>query len=605
MADEPQRVHGGASLSHATHQITCVGALVGIAASLAGPLPARGAEVPFTEHVISTTADYAISVFATDLDGDGDTDVLSASVNDDTIAWYENNGKSPPTFILHVISNTADGAHSVFATDLDGDGDTDVLSASRFDNKIAWYESDGGSPPSFTEHVISTTAIDARSVFATDLDGDGDTDILSALEKNSNKIEWYENDGEPDPTFTEQTPPISATAFGAMSVFATDVDGDGDTDVLSASKTIDEIVWYANNGKLDPTFTEHLISGTANGAWSVFAADVDGDGDTDVLSASYLDNKIAWYESDGGSPPNFTEHLISSTADGAWSVFATDVDGDGDVDVLSASDQDDKIAWYENVGGSPPTFTEQTPPISSTADRAASVFATDVDGDGDTDVLSASLDDNKIAWYENTTPTCGNRAVRRGEECDDGNTEDADGCSATCTVESGYACVGEPSLCGLDCNENGIPDECDLACGLTDDPCDVDGCGESEDCDENAIPDECEFDCNENGLADECEVPASTGCPGGLCTVGCSQDIDQNCIPDECGACCTAQGCAQTTEALCAGPGKSKYNGDGTVCEQACPSGIPTVSQWGLVAMTLLVLAAGTVVLRRRRPVPG
>ncbi len=70
--------------------------LVGIAASLAGALPARGADVPFTERVISTTADGAVSVFATDMDGDGDTDVLSASFNDDKIAWYDNMSVPPP-----------------------------------------------------------------------------------------------------------------------------------------------------------------------------------------------------------------------------------------------------------------------------------------------------------------------------------------------------------------------------------------------------------------------------------------------------------------------------------------------------------------------------
>ena len=130
--------------------------------------------------MISTTADSAYSVFATDVDGDGDTDVLSASEFDSKIAWYESDGGSSPTFIERLISTGADNVRSVFATDLDGDGDTDVLSASRFDDKIAWYENDGGSPATFTERVISTSADDAFSVFATDLDGDGDTDVLSA-----------------------------------------------------------------------------------------------------------------------------------------------------------------------------------------------------------------------------------------------------------------------------------------------------------------------------------------------------------------------------------------------------------------------------------------
>ncbi len=68
-----------------------------------------------------------------------------------------------------------------------------------------------------------------------------------------------------------------------------------------------------------------------------------------------FDNKIAWYESDSGLIPTFTERVISTTANAsAISVFATDLDGDGDIDVLSASA--DKIAWYENELFIPPNF---------------------------------------------------------------------------------------------------------------------------------------------------------------------------------------------------------------------------------------------------------
>ncbi|NPA67002.1 MAG: T9SS type A sorting domain-containing protein, partial [Chlorobi bacterium] len=66
----------------------------------------------------------------------------------------------------------------------------------------------------------------------------------------------------------------------------------------------------------------------------------------DVLSASENDDKIAWYENDGNQ--NFTTHIITNDANGAWAVYASDVDGDGNTDVLSASSGDGKIAWYEN-----------------------------------------------------------------------------------------------------------------------------------------------------------------------------------------------------------------------------------------------------------------
>ena len=337
------------------------------------------------QNVISDSADYALSVFAADMDGDGDMDVLSASNGDSKIAWYENDGSQ--NFTAYTISDTAGGARSVFAVDMDGDGDMDVLCALAYDDEIAWYENDGSQ--NFTEHTITSTADEVHSVFAADVDGDGDMDVLSASAAD-NKIAWYENDGSQN--FTQHT--ILITAGEAWSVFAADVDGDGDMDVLSASDADSgTVAWYENDGSQN--FTPHTVSSTANDAWSVSAADMDGDGDMDVLSASRYDDKIVWHENDGSQ--SFTTHTISTTADYPTFVFAADVDGDGDMDVLSSSLYDNKIAWYENDGSQ--NFAAYT--ISSTALWARSVFAADVDGDGDLDVLSASATDDKIAWYEN------------------------------------------------------------------------------------------------------------------------------------------------------------------------------------------------------------
>ncbi|MBN4049975.1 VCBS repeat-containing protein [bacterium AH-315-M10] len=86
-----------------------------------------------------------------------------------------------------------------------------------------------------------------------------------------------------------------------------------------------------------------MVSTGATGARDVFATDVDGDGDIDLLSASDLDDKIAWYENDGNE--NFTERVVSTSADRDFSVYAIDVDGDGDIDLMSASFNDDKVAW--------------------------------------------------------------------------------------------------------------------------------------------------------------------------------------------------------------------------------------------------------------------
>ncbi len=90
----------------------------------------------------------------------------------------------------------------------------------------------------------------------------------------------------------------------------------------------------------------------------VFTTDADGEGDVDVFSASLFDDKITVYLKDGSN--NYTENLISTNANDARSVFVADADEDGDVDVFnasvsgdvdifSASVSDDKIVVYEIV----------------------------------------------------------------------------------------------------------------------------------------------------------------------------------------------------------------------------------------------------------------
>ena len=135
------------------------------------------------------------------------------------------------------------------------------------------------------------------------------------------------------------------------------MDGDGDMDILSSSENDDTIAWYENDGAANPTFTAADIATSADWADYVYIADMDGDGDMDIVSASYNDDTIAWYENDGAANPTFTAVNIATSADGAWSVKAADMDGDGDLDIISASDNDDTIAWYENDGAANPTFT--------------------------------------------------------------------------------------------------------------------------------------------------------------------------------------------------------------------------------------------------------
>jgi hypothetical protein len=194
---------------------------------------------------------------------------------------------------------------------------------------------------------------------------------------------------------------ISTSAYGAQSVASADLDGDGDLDVLSAafsSNWNDQIAWYANNGS--GGFGQgQTISVLVPAVQCVTTADLDGDGDLDVLSASTGDDKIAWYANDGSGVFG-PQEIISTQLAGPTSIATGDLEGDGDLDVLCASVPDDNLVWYANDGSG--SFGPQQF-ISTLTDQPRYVASADLDGDGDLDVLSASYGDDKIAWYENMT----------------------------------------------------------------------------------------------------------------------------------------------------------------------------------------------------------
>jgi hypothetical protein len=358
--------------------------------------PVRAAGVSFSaQRIISAAANGANSVFVADVDGDTDLDVLSASFWDSKIAWYENVDGLGSFGPEQVITTMASDARAVFAADLDGDNDVDVLSASSFDNTIAWYENTDGLGTFGPRHTIENQASEARAVIAADLDGDSDMDVLSASLADDT-IAWYENtDGAG--SFGPQLV-ISTAADGPITIFAADLDGDTDLDVLSASSNDNEIAWYENTDGLGTFGPQQIIFAGALGAWSVFAADVDGDADVDVLSASLLDDTVAWYENMDGTGTFGPQLPISTVVQAAISVFAADMDLDGDFDVITGS-LGDRISWHTNLDGAGTFGSPQL--VSAAGDGTSSVFAADLDGDGDPDVAAASNFDDEISWYEN------------------------------------------------------------------------------------------------------------------------------------------------------------------------------------------------------------
>ena len=345
-------------------------------------LPTAGGSVSPSEHLIGSNILTTInSAVATDLDRDGDMDVLSGA--SDGVAWYENDGNE--NFISHFLPSGIGAVAKVIAIDLDGDGDIDVLSSPEHDRNLTWYENDGAQ--NFVSHTIPTdVAFWITDIFAADMDGDGDVDVLAEAQGWS--LALYENDGHQN--FTSHLLDSDVIIDGLS---AADLDGDGDLDIPVVS--YGRVSWYENIA--NDTFVEHSIAiGTYNVS-RVVPVDLDSDGNMDLVLAAEYSNEIAWYQNDGDG--NFVAHSIdvATVNPGASDVFPADIDGDGDVDLVTVRSFVGEINWYENDGSqnfSPHWISRFTSYFAET------VYAADMDGDGDLDVLAGSH--GKLGWYENS-----------------------------------------------------------------------------------------------------------------------------------------------------------------------------------------------------------
>ncbi len=362
-------------------------------------LPVFVAAQDWVEHTVDDEFFHAVSVFATDVDGDGDTDVIGAAFDDDDITWWENADGSGTSWIEHTVDIDFNGANEVYAMDVDGDGDTDILGAAFHADAIKWWENSDGTGTSWTVHTVAIAFQGAHSVYAMDVDSDGDTDVLGAAAEDD-QILWWENiDGDG----TAWDNHVVAIDYNyACSVTAADVDGDGDTDVLGTARLADDITWWENTDGDGTAWTEHTVEGDFNGARSVHAVDVDGDGDIDMLGAADVADDITWWENADGAGTSWIEHIVDGDFDGAYSVYATDVDGDGDMDVLGACQNDYEITWWENADGEGTAWTEHN--VDDDFTGARDVYAADMDGDGDTDVLGAAWLADSITWWEQPGP---------------------------------------------------------------------------------------------------------------------------------------------------------------------------------------------------------
>ena len=186
--------------------------------------------------------DYVGDILGVNIDGDGDVDVLGAYEN--TLTWWENDGNPwQNSWMQYAIDSSSEQWEQVHAGKIDDDADTDVVAIAK-NGRVSWWENNGTPAQNdWLEHVIASN-FGGTAIHLVDFDLDNDLDVLGASE-GGDKIVWWENKG--GGAFSGTSVIVSGgEADGVVEVFGGDIDGDGDIDIIAAMEEANTIAWWEN-----------------------------------------------------------------------------------------------------------------------------------------------------------------------------------------------------------------------------------------------------------------------------------------------------------------------------------------------------------------------
>jgi hypothetical protein len=361
------------------------------------------------------------SVYAADVDGDNATEILTAGMANDGMgdnfflnisAW---NGTTLTTEYYNKLYDGAATGRSVYAADVDSDGVVEILmlgqagKGSSFLNISRW---DGATLT--TEYygkwqVIGNT--ESYSIYAADVDGDGKKEILIAGDTYDG-LRWvaflniaYWNGTALTTEYSGTWYDVDQTIY--YSVYATDVDGDRAVEILTTGSAYNLTranaflnISHWDGGTLTTEYYGKWYDVGDTRGYSIYAADVDNDSNTEILIAGdFVDgvrnnaflNISCW---DGSS---FTAEYYGKWYDISYtygkSVFAADVDGDAQTEILVAGNANDGMRYnaFLNISrwdGSILTNESYSKWYDVSGTEGNSLYATDVDGDRAVEILT-------------------------------------------------------------------------------------------------------------------------------------------------------------------------------------------------------------------------
>jgi len=355
---------------------------------------AGGAGKGFFLDTLHTAPANSRDLLLGDLDNDGDLDLVTNAGLFGMFSFL-NNGQGRFTPRL----NTAVGQVPTGAVlaDINQDGNLDLLAGDGYNNSVAVALGDGTGAfgqLSLPQQLL-TVGSQPVSVAAGDVDGDGDLDVVAASTAAGIVTVGFNGGATAAIPYTFTRTGTVSVGTQPTTVQLADVDSDGDLDLLTSCAGTNSVSIRLNNGVGGFSGTTSVAVGAAPADLAL--GDVDGDGDIDLLTCNSGDGTLSIRLNSGTGAFSSTATTLALPPGSTPNALRLgDVDGDGDLDVVVAQGAGGQILTCRNNGSG--TFVVQygalelgTLPTTS----LGSVLG-DVDGDGDLDVLTVDTQLNQV-----------------------------------------------------------------------------------------------------------------------------------------------------------------------------------------------------------------
>ncbi len=352
---------------------------------------------PFSapNSLLSSVVKRPTTVGVADLDGNGRKDLLLGTAEGLQLIRQTETGFGTP--------EAAFGPASGVVGDVNGDGVNDIVGLSHL--SVAAYVNQGQG--SFLEIEADDHRLLARgsSLTLIDIDRDGDLDasfIAHDLRHNFSGLGWSANDGNGRFGPFQGLIPLRDPFGGRRSdAVVADVDGDGDLDAV----TVDErgrsppraLIWHEQTSEGEYTAHRVVVPVELHSDSTVDLADADGDGRLELMVGTFRRSSAITVMGFNDDQQNFNQLTEYGMGIDASQLSFADVDLDGDLDVVRASGA--TLEWFARSPIGP--FASNGVAITTSNDTINSFSVNDVDDDGDPDVVVVSEDFDLVALHRN------------------------------------------------------------------------------------------------------------------------------------------------------------------------------------------------------------